>query len=269
VRRKQPIRRCMPILIALMLTLSGGLCLPATAAGYTGSIWININQFQTKTPPSADCVKSSIPAKNQARATTLLQWLGFAPLVIKAGASFTKTAFLNEVFNDYAVYVHTHADKSGIQAMFRADPGVTTNCVKGSPIYGTEIAARTQGTLYNLVMISTCKLGAPDSWNNMPTAFNIPKTNFGNEDATHPLSTDPEWYLGYRYYTWNTMSAAFEDNLVAYLYANPKYSVTFYYAFTDAWNARKYDSYDTGSASYPFTPMWYGNPYYNGVPSAQ
>lgn len=268
---KRAIGSPVPILIALVLALSGGLCLAASATAYSSSIWINTNNFTLKSPLDPGCVKSSIPARNQARATKLFTWLGYGTPYVKSGASFTKTAFLNRVFVDNAVYVHSHGDKWGSQAMFRADPGVSTDCRDGLPITGTEIAAHTLGSPYNLVIMSTCKLGAPDIWNNIPDAFGISKVNFDNEGTGSPprvLSTEHEFYLGYRYYTYNTESAAFEDNFVSYLYGYPDHSVSLYWAYTDAWNARKYAAAPEGGHIWPFTPMWYGNPYYNGLPAA-
>ena len=75
-----------------------------------------------------------------------------------------RTAFLNKVLYDWAVYVHTHGDNywaaSGwpnVDSAILQDPGYgRCNNSSVDMIRSSAIKAATMGTPYNLVIMSTC-----------------------------------------------------------------------------------------------------------------
>jgi hypothetical protein len=245
---------------ALVSILVAAVVLTATAPlalAYTAHVWSNSDAF------TVGCigVNDTYPAKLYSLNVTQIGKLGFSPVYGRLGAGFTRAAFLSAVFSDFAVYVHSHGDNywatSGapnIDSAFLQDPG-TGNCNSTSRdiVRSSAIKSATQGTQYNLVIMSTCYLGSSSS--TMPGAFQIEKTK---------TSTQPEFYLGYVNSTYDSSALRFEQAFWSYMNGSTPNSRTFYEAFT---YARGIGGYAIPDSANPFTPNWWGNPGYDGSPS--
>jgi hypothetical protein len=158
------------------------------------------------------------------------------------------------------VYAHTHGDNywasSGapnVDSAILQDPGAG-NCSSFSrdAIRSSAIKAATYGTFYNLVIMSTCKLGSSAS--TMPGAFQMAKTK---------SSTEKKFYLGYVYLTYDSAQYRFERAFWSYLNGSPSHDRTVYQAFTYAASIGGYPAPDSAN---PFQANWWGNPNYNGTP---
>jgi hypothetical protein len=251
-------RRAQTLLVSVLLAVSA---LGATAQGafaYRTDVWSNSDSF------SYNCLgfTDTYPAQLYSLATSQMRALGYSPVGGALGAGFTSSAFLTNVLPDWAVYAHTHGDNywaaSGypnVDSAILQDPG-TSRCSNFSKdaIRSSSIKSATRGSQYNLVIMSTCMLGASSS--TMPGAFQIEKVK---------SSTDREFYLGYVYSTYDSAALRFEQAFWSYLNTYDQYGRrrTAYSAFTYAMSIGGYSAPD---ASDPFQANWWGNPTYNGLP---
>jgi hypothetical protein len=244
-------KRAQALLVSVAFAaLAFGASAPAAIA-YDAAVWVNSDSFTTRCITSTD----TYPAQMNALARTQLAALGYDPVGGAIGPGFTRTAFLNSVLPDWAVYVHSHGDnywaasgRPNIDSAFLQDPG-TTRCSVSSKdmVRSSAIHAVTWTTPYNLVIMSTCYLGAGSS--TMPAAFSIEKVK---------NSTDQEFYLGYVYSTYDSAMLRFEKAFWSYLNGGSR---TVLQAFTYASGIGGYIQPD---ASDPFQANWWGNPSFNG-----
>jgi len=247
-------KRAARWLVSAIVALSaiGTAAIPASAR--TGDAWVNSNAFTTP------CIgfNSTYPSQMYSQARAQMGLLGYSPMSGAIGASFTRSNFLNEVFYDYGVYAHTHGDNyyaaSGaptIDSGILQDPGAgRCNSKSTDLIRSSAIKSATMGTPYNLVIMSTCYVGSSNS--TMPGAFQIEKVK---------NSSQREFFLGYAKLTYDSSQMRFEKAFFSYL--NADHNRTAYQAFVYAQGIGGYESPDSAD---PFTPNWWGNPSYNGVP---
>ena len=211
---------------------------------------------------SMSCVgfADTYPQQLYSLTVTQMAKLGFAIADSSIGPSFTKTAFLTTVLQDYAVYVHSHGDNywasSGapnVDSGFLQDPGSgRCNDYTRDVVRSSSIKVATAGSPYNLVIMSTCFLGSDNS--TMPAAFQIEQTK---------LSNQPEFYLGYVGHVYDSSMLRFEQAFWSYINAgNPYY--TLWGAFTYANSLGGYAYPDTAD---PFRPNWWGSSTYRGTPT--
>ena len=248
-------KRASTLLVSLVLVGSVLGAAASPVAAYTAHVWSNSNAFASQCLGFTD----NYPKLHYNLNVSQLAKLGFSPVQGALGASFTRTAFLNVVFSDYAVYVHSHGDnywaRSGapnIDSGFMQDPGVG-DCNNSSDIVrASSIKTQTQGTTYNVVIMSTCMLGSTSS--TMPGAFQIEKVR---------TSTDPEFYLGYPVSVWDSMSYRFESGFWSYVNGGlGTRTLSQAYAYAVALGG-----YVPVSATQPFKANWWGNPNYVGTPT--
>jgi hypothetical protein len=246
----------MGLLVSVLFAVSA---LGATAQGtlaFRGDVWSNSDAFSARCLGFTDTYPQLLYSLNTAQ----MAGLGYQPIGGALGASFTKTNLLGNVFYDYAVYAHTHGDNywaaSGypnVDSAILQDPGNSScNSFSRDAIRSSAIKAATYGTFYNLVIMSTCYLGATTS--TMPGAFQIEKTKAG---------TEREFYLGYAKSTYDSAAYRFENAFWSYLNGAPNHQRTLYQAFTYAASIGGYPVPDSAN---PFQPNWWGNPNYNGTP---
>jgi hypothetical protein len=249
-------RRAKTLLVSILLAVSA---LGATAQGafaFRGDVWSNSNAF------SRNCLgfTDTYPQQMYSLNTAQMAALGYSPVGGALGSAFTRSAFLGNVFYDYAVYAHTHGDNywasSGapnVDSAILQDPGTgKCNSFSRDAIRSSAIKAATYGTFYNLVIMSTCKLGSSAS--TMPGAFQIEKTK---------SSPEREFYLGYVYLTYDSAAFRFEKALWSYLNGAPNHQRTLYQAFT---YAASIGGYPVPNSANPFQANWWGNRNYNGTP---
>lgn len=159
------------------------------------------------------------------------------------GPAFTKVGFLGRTWNDWGAYVHSHGDyywnSDGYRySGFREDAG---RCAGAGIVYSKEILAKRAGRASNLVVMSTCHLGEPNT--TMPAAFGIGKVK------DHWVG--PKFYLGY-------IGSAFDSD-----------EWTFEQAF---WNAlaggrnvgTAFDLASAGWFGHAFGADWWGSYAYTG-----
>jgi hypothetical protein len=249
-------RRASTWLVSVVIaasTLGGSV---QTAAAYPAHVWSNSDAF------TATCMGflDTYPKQHYNLTVAHLGKLGFSPVSGALGPGFTRAAFLNNVFFDYAVYVHSHGDNywaaSGapkIDSGFLQDPGTgKCNSYSRDMVRSSAIKSKTAGTFYNIVIMSTCMLGSSKS--TMPDAFQIAKTKTG---------TDFEFYLGYVYHTWDSSSLRFEKAFWSYINGGTPHSRSLSEAFA---YASSIGGYEAVSSSEPFQANWWGNPNYDGTP---
>ena len=246
-------KRARTLLYSVLLAAST-LC--ATAQGslaYSGSVWSNSDGFTSRCLGFTD----TYPKQLYSLAQTQMSARGYSPVNGALGAAFTRSAFLNQVAGNWAVYVHSHGDNyratsgSGIDSAFLQDPGPTAcSNYKVDSVRASSIKATTSGGPFNLVIMSTCRLGSSSS--TMPGAFHIEKVK---------NSTDPEFFLGYVNLTYDSAQLRFERAFWSYLNAVGSPLRTASQAFAYASGIGGYGSPDTAD---PFQANWWGNPNYNG-----
>jgi hypothetical protein len=170
------------------------------------------------------------------------------------GHGFTRNAFLAGYRYSFGVYVHSHADiynSSSIQAAFLQDPpagycnSYTRDYISAAQVKANAIPP------YNLVIMSTCYLGAmyqPHTGsghpNYMPEAFGFTKTHG---------TTGSRFYVGYVYSTYDSAQYKFEGEMLRWLQLFP--TDTLY----SAWTYAAANSYSYPSASDPFQAAWFGD----------
>jgi hypothetical protein len=229
---------------------------PGQVAAYDTHVWSNSDAFKTT------CLGFNDTYPQQLYSLTVAQIakLGYSPIMGALGSGFTRTAFLNNVLYDYAVYVHSHGDNywaaSGapnVDSAFMQDPGTGKCNTSKDMVRSSSIKSITEGTFYNIVIMSTCYLGSGAS--TMPAAFQIGKTK---------QSTDPEFYLGYVNSTWDSASLRFEKALWSYVNGGTPHTRTLAAAFTYAASIGGYENVSSGE---PFQANWWGNPNYDGTPA--
>lgn len=249
-------KRASTWLVSVLIAGSTLGAVPQTAAAYTAHVWSNSNAF------AATCLgfTDTYPKLHYNLTTSQFANLGFSPVGGALGGSFTRTAFLSNVFNDYAVYVHSHGDNywasSGwpnVDSGFLQDPGYGQCNDSGDMVRSSTIKATTMGSIYNIVIMSTCMLGSSSS--TMPNAFQITKTK---------TSTEPKFYLSYVYHTWDSASFQFERAFWSYMNGGTLGSRTLAQAFAYATGL---GGYAAVSAREPFQANWWGNPSYVGTPT--
>jgi hypothetical protein len=247
-------RRAAGVLVVAALVAAGSALQAAPVRAYQGHVWVNKDGF------SYAClgVTDTYPQRMYDLARAEIAGLGFSPVYSVIGHGFTKQAFLDSVFSDFAVYVHSHGDVyNAYGAAFLQDPPTGCNSYTRDYVSSAQVLAKTKGFVFNLVIMSTCILGAKTHYqtgkaNLMPEAFGIAKIQ---------NSTDPEFYLGYVYHTWDSEAFEYEKLFFTYLDTHP--GATAASAFTYAKGARKYLA--VGSVE-PFAPNWFGNPNYSLTP---
>jgi hypothetical protein len=236
-----------------MLIAASTLAVPGpTAAAYPAHVWSNSDAFK------ATCLgyNDTYPQQLYSLSVTQLANRGFGPISGALGAGFTRSALLNNVLSDWAVYVHSHGDNywaaSGypnVDSGVLQDPGAGRCNSSSDIIRSSSIRSATQGSYYNIVIMSTCMLGSSSS--TMPAAFQIDKTKQSN---------DPEFYLGYVYHTWDSSSLRFEEAFWSYINGGASRTLSGAYAY-----ASGIGGYEP-VGSEPFQANWWGNPYYDGAP---
>ena len=225
------------------------------AASYDAHVWSNSDAFKV----ACLGVNDTYPQRLYSLTVTQLAKLGFGPVSGALGPGFTRTAVLANVLSDWAVYVHSHGDNywaaSGwpnVDSAVLQDPG-TSRCNSSSDmIRSSAIKTATQGSFYNVVIMSTCMLGSNSS--TMPAAFQIEKTK---------ASTQYEFYLGYVYHTWDSSSFRFEQAFWSYMNGGAAHTRSLASAFA---YATSIGGYQGVSSSEPFQANWWGNPNYDGTP---
>jgi hypothetical protein len=241
-------KRARTLLVSLLLAVS---TLGATAQvtfAHRSDIWTNSDSFTSRCLGFTD----TYPQQLYNLASAQMSRLGYMPNGGAMGVGFTKSAFFATILPDYGVYAHTHGDPN-IDSAILQDPG-PTRCSDYTvdSIRSSAIKAATAGAFYNLVIMSTCKLGSSSS--TMPGAFQI---------AMVKNATRHEFYLGYVNYTYDSDSLRFEQAFWSYLNGESNHRRTLYQAFTYALSIGGYSAPD---AADPFQANWWGNPNYNGVP---
>jgi hypothetical protein len=197
-------RRAQNWLVSIVLAVSA---LGATAQGslaHTADVWSNSDGFK----PSCIGVTDTYPDRMYKLARSQMALLGYSPVGGAIGAAFTRADFLDAVFYDYGVYVHTHGDNywastgyPNVDSGFLQDPGpARCNDYTKDMVRSSSIKSETMGTPYNLVIMSTCDLGS--SISTMPDAFQIEKTK---------TSTQREFFLGYGTATYDSTAYRFES----------------------------------------------------------
>ena len=248
-------KRASTWLVSMLIAVST-LGIPGqAAASYDAHVWSNSDAFKI----ACLGVNDTYPLQHYNLAVAQLGKLGFGPVAGALGPGFTRTAFLANVLSDWAVYVHSHGDNywaaSGapnVDSGILQDPGAGKCNSSKDMIRSSSIKATTQGSFYNIVIMSTCMLGSNSS--TMPAAFQIAKTK---------QSTDYEFYLGYVFHTWDSSSLRFEQAFWSYVNGGTPHSRTLAGAFA---YAASVGGYTAVSASEPFQANWWGNPYYDGTP---
>jgi hypothetical protein len=249
-------KRAETLLVSILLAASALGATAQTASAQPGHVWSNSNAFSRACLGFTD----TYPQQLYSLATTQLARLGYSPIGGALGSGFTRAAFLNNVLADWAVYAHTHGDnywaasgRPNVDSGILQDPGVgRCNSASTDMIRSSAIKAATRGSAYNLVIMSTCKLGSSAS--TMPNAFQINKTK---------ASTRHEFYLGYVNLTYDSSAFRFENAFWSYLNGDIFHFRTAYQAFAYATSIGGYEYPD---AANPFQANWWGNPNYNGTP---
>ncbi len=249
-------KRAETLLVSILFAATTLGATAQTASAQTGDVWSNSDAF------SVTCLGFTDTYPQQLYSLTMAQLpkLGYAPVNGHLGPGFTKSAFLGQVLADYAVYAHTHGDnywaasgRPNVDSGILQDPGSgKCNSASRDMIRSSAIKAATGGTAYNLVIMSTCKLGSSAS--TMPEAFQIEKTK---------SSTQREFYLGYVNLTYDSSALRFEKAFWSYLNGDLFRLRTAYQAFA---YASSIGGYDYPDAANPFQANWWGNPNYNGTP---
>lgn len=248
-------KRASTLLVSVVIAASALGASVQMAAAYNAHVWSNSDAFK------ATCLgfNDTYPLQHFNLSVAQLGKLGFGPVAGALGPGFTRTAFLNNVLNDYAVYVHSHGDNywaaSGapnIDSGILQDPGTGKCNSSKDMIRSSSIRAATQGSFYNVVIMSTCMLGSNSS--TMPAAFQIAKTK---------QATDYEFYLGYVYHTWDSSSLRFEKAFWSYMNGGTPHSRSLAQAFAYAASIGGYAAVSTRE---PFQANWWGNPNYDGTP---
>jgi hypothetical protein len=247
-------KRAGALLVSLIAAVSA---LGATASpiyAKQGDAWSNSDSFTSTCLGFTD----TYPAQMYSLAKTQMGLLGYT-MYGAIGPGFTRSAFLTNVWMDYAVYVHSHGDNywavSGppsVDSGFLQDPGSGKCSSTGTDIVrASSVKTATGGTPYNLVVMSTCYLGSTSS--TMPGAFQIEKMK---------TNSQKEFFLGYAHSTFDSSAFRFEKAFFTYLNGGPNHERTAYQAFLYAVGI---GGYTAPSSAEPFEPNWWGNPNYNGV----
>lgn len=257
-------RRARHLLVSVLLSASV-LCLTAQGAFatyvdsttnvYRGDVWSNSDAFAYV----CNGITDTYPQQLYSLAKAQMAALGYAPIGGAVGPSFTRANFLASVLPDYGVYVHSHGDNyrassgsSKIDSAFLQDPGSgKCNNHNVDTVRSSAIKAATMGAPYNLVIMSTCRLGSSSS--TMPDAFQIAKVK---------NSTQPEFFLGYVNLTYDGDMLRFEKAFWSYL--NASSARTALQAFTYASSIGGFHAPDSAN---PFQANWWGNPTFNGRPA--
>jgi hypothetical protein len=248
-------KRAGALLVSIIAAVSalGATASPVTAR--TADAWSNADAFKS------NCLgfNDSYPQLMYSQAHTQMALLGYSPVTGALGAAFTRTAFLNEVWYDYGVYVHSHGDNywastgaPKVDSAFLQDPGSRHCNTSSDMVRSSAIKTATSGTPYNLVVMSTCYLGSSTS--TMPGAYQIEKVK---------TSTQREFFLGYVYSTFDSSAYRFENVFFTYLNGSASHARTAYQAFVYATGI---GGYTAPNSSNPFQANWWGNPNYNGTP---
>ena len=249
-------KRAEVLLVSILLAASTLGATAQAVSAHRGDVWSNSDGF------SSSCLgfTDTYPQQLYNLANAQLPKLGYAPLRGDLGPAFTTSAFLGNVAYPWAVYAHTHGDNywasSGypnVDSAILQDPGSgACNDSGRDKIRSSAIKSATHGGVFNLVIMSTCMLGANSS--TMPDAFQIEKTK---------SSTQKEFYLGYVNSTYDGAAFRFEQAFWSYLNANILHVRSAYSAFTYATSIGGYAYPDSAN---PFQANWWGNPNFNGVP---
>jgi len=201
--RRRRWRSWIPPLIGIvgLFAVAGGPAVgPSLATTYQATADSNETAFE---PP---CIgyDDPHPERMLAMATSGLAALGYDVKGYK-GALFTRAHVLSRTVGDYSYYVHSHGDyywHPGDQRRysgFREDSG---DCVQGI-VYSKDIKDKRAGRTTNLVIVSTCFNGDPNT--TLPAAFGIPKIKAGQLDWN-----GPRFYLGYLGEAFDNDEEAFE-----------------------------------------------------------
>ena len=97
-------RRAKTLLVSVLLAVSAiGATAQATLA-FKGEVWSNSDAFTSRCLGFTDTYPQQLYSLNVAQ----IGKLGYQPIGGAIGSGFTRTALLNGVFYDYAVYAHIH-----------------------------------------------------------------------------------------------------------------------------------------------------------------
>jgi hypothetical protein len=249
-------KRAEMVLVSILLAASTLGATAQAASAYRGDVWSNSDAF------SSGCLgfTDTYPQQMYNLASAQLAKLGYNPLRGALGPQFTTSSFISNVQAPWAIYVHTHGDNywaaSGypnVDSGILQDPGSgRCNSASRDMIRSSSIKNATAGGVFNLVIMSTCKLGANES--TMPGAFQIEKIK---------SATQREFFLGYVNYTYDSAAFRFEQAFWSYLNGSLFRLRTASQAFTYAMSIGGYAYPDSSN---PFQANWWGNPNYNGTP---
>ncbi len=252
-------KRAQGLLVSILLAVSA---LGATTQGvfaYGADVWSNSDSFSSRCLGFTD----TYPQQLYSLAVSQFSAFGYSPIGGAIGSSFYTSNLLSKVMPDWAVYVHSHGDNywaaSGypnVNSAVLQDPGPgRCSILSADMIRSSAIKSATRGGVYNLVVMSTCKLGSSAS--TMPGAFQIEMVK---------NNTQREFYLGYVYTTYDSAAYRFEQAMWSYSNshrsssgARPALSQAFAYAASIG-------GYEAPDSSNPFQANWWGNPNYDGRP---
>jgi hypothetical protein len=94
-------RRAQGLLVSVLLAVTSLGALAPSASANDAAVWTNSDSFTTRCLGFSD----TYPSQLNSLARTQLANLGYSPIGGAIGASFTRSAFLNSVLPDWAVYV--------------------------------------------------------------------------------------------------------------------------------------------------------------------
>ena len=224
------------------------------AATYNVHVWSNSDAFKV----ACLGVNDTYPLQLYNLSVAQLAKLGFGPAMGALGPGFTRAAVMGNVVSDWALYVHSHGDNywaaSGapnVDSAFLQDPGTGKCNTSKDMVRSSAIKTATAGTIYNIVIMSTCMLGSSSS--TMPNAFQIAKTK---------TSAEFKFYLGYVKHTWDSSSLRFEKAFWGYMNGGAPHTRWLSEAFTYAASIGGYEAVGTEA----FQANWWGNPQYDGTP---
>lgn len=235
-------RGARSLVLAMGITLVLGV---SPVGAYSANVWTNTDGFAFGCPTYSP----TYPTQLYNLAMANFPRLGYSTSGV-IGAGFTTSAFLGTVGSDSAVYVHSHGDNyTTYGSAFLQDPGTTRcNDYTQDVVRASVIKNVSHSYEYNVVIMSTCYLGASNS--TMPGAFGI---------SMNKTSTHAQFYMGYANAAYDSDEYSFESRVWSSVNQYP-----YYQTFAASFNwALAQGGYISG-----FSPAWFGNPDYYGSPGS-